>query len=228
LRKESGAFSCQEWMPRSESGNFQKLLGLEPFLAYGATRRTLGHGKGCVGGGSKVFVEREQRIRFQLPEGAAEDLLDPVDPVKEVAFFDFQNAAAKSPIRPQQVVITEERVLLIVKCTAAHQAEVGNIFLDFAAVKPLSAGSVGTLHTDSAHVLFQHGALSEANITGLKNCPENAFASMLISLAAAATYSKTLTIRALGFGQGDSFRTIPLHGELLIPFRGPFALGLVS
>jgi len=33
----------------------------------------------------KVLVERKQRIRFQLPEHAAEFLLDPVDGVEKIA-----------------------------------------------------------------------------------------------------------------------------------------------
>jgi hypothetical protein len=61
----------------------------------------------------EILVEREQAVRLQFPENAAEFLLNPVHRVKKSASINIHPAAAEFPIRSQQKMKFENLVIEI-------------------------------------------------------------------------------------------------------------------
>src|SRR5260370_21228202 len=59
---------------------------------------------------AKVFVQREQAVRFGLGEGSAEFALDAIDRMEQGAAFHFETLGAEFPVGAEEKVEAEELI----------------------------------------------------------------------------------------------------------------------
>src|SRR5579864_2019447 len=81
----------------------------------------------------KILVQREERVRFEFPESAAQLLLNAIHRMEKGSTVYPKSLAAQLPVRTQQEVIPENAVLGFCKKPFTYQTEVGGILFVLAA-----------------------------------------------------------------------------------------------
>ena len=86
---------------------------------------------------AEIFVERKQRVGFQFRIDPPQALLYPVNLMIEVAAVGIQTLAAELPIGAQQKMKFENLIVVFIEHSLAHETEVGDKLLVFAAIDSL-------------------------------------------------------------------------------------------
>ena len=106
---------------------------------------------------------------------------------------------------------------------AAHQAEIGDIFLHFTAISDAIILSVAELDLDAAHTPIPSGAVPETRVAGAENRPKDAITGDF-PLVTARAQSITMAMRAGCLCQRNCLCSIPIH-LIETSSRRPFGAG---
>jgi hypothetical protein len=141
--------------------------------------------------------------------------------MKEGAAIQVQLAATEFPVRPQDKVISEEPVFVIVQHPAADEAKVGNVLFPLARVAPPPIAAAAELERNRADVIRATGEFPKTVETCAKNRTKYAIARCFPSIMDKA-HTQALAVRTRRLCQPYRVRSAPLHVENVLLWRQPF------